>query len=266
MKPFSKRLKILNIWVDELDMPKALNRVSEFVESGKKLYTVFASNPEKNYSVPKNSFLYKMFRESDLLIPDGIGIVLAAKFLYDSKLERVPGCELMQNICAMSADRGYKIFIYGAKEDVNKAAVETLQKRHPSIKIVGRQNGYLLESEMDALIERINESEAEILFLALGSPKQELWISKYREQLKTVRVCQGIGGTLDVLAGTVKRAPQLFCNMGLEWLFRLMAEPSRIKRQMILPLFALDTFKLGITRSRDAAKIKNTKHEYKSNL
>jgi len=254
MKPFLRRFKILNIWVDELNMEQTLNRVNEFVEHGNKLHTVFASNPEKNYSVPQNSFLYKMFRQSDLLIPDGIGIVLAARFLYGSQLERVPGCELMQNISAMSADRGYKLFIYGAKEEVNKAAVDTLQKRHPSIKIVGRQNGYLPENEMDGLIERINESGAEILFLALGSPRQELWISKYREQLHTVRVCQGIGGTLDVLAGTVKRAPQLFCKMGLEWLFRLISDPSRLKRQMILPLFAVQILKLGITRNRVNAK------------
>ncbi len=250
MKQMLRRFEILNIWVDELNMEQALDRVREFVEQGKNVQTVFASNPEKNYSVPKDDFLYDMFRKSDLLIPDGIGIVLAAKFLYGSRLERVPGCELMQNICAMSADRGYKIFIYGAKEDVNRAAVHTLTDRHPSIEIVGRQNGYLPESEMNGLVERINESGAEILFLALGSPRQELWISKYRDQLHTVRVCQGIGGTLDVLAGTVKRAPQLFCRTGLEWLFRLISEPSRLKRQMILPLFAAQTIRDGLTQNR----------------
>jgi N-acetylglucosaminyldiphosphoundecaprenol N-acetyl-beta-D-mannosaminyltransferase len=249
MNQLLRRFEILNIWVDELNMDQALERVREFVEHGKKVHTVFASNPEKNYSVPRNNFLYDMFRKSDLLIPDGIGIVLAAKFLYGSQLKRVPGCELMQNICAMSADRGYKIFIYGAKEDVNKAAVETLTERHPSIEIVGSQNGYLAESEMNGLVERINKSGAEILFLALGSPKQELWISKYRDQLHTVRVCQGIGGTLDVLAGTVKRAPELFCRIGLEWLYRLLSEPSRLKRQMILPLFAAQTIRYGITQN-----------------
>jgi N-acetylglucosaminyldiphosphoundecaprenol N-acetyl-beta-D-mannosaminyltransferase len=249
MNQLLRRFEILNIWVDELNMKQALDRVREFVEHGKKVHTVFASNPEKNYSVPRNNFLYDMFRKSDLLIPDGIGIVLAAKFLYGSQLKRVPGCELMQNICAMSADRGYKIFIYGAKEDVNRAAVETLKERHPSIEIVGRQNGYLPESEMNGLVERINKSGAEILFLALGSPKQELWISKYRDQLHTVRVCQGIGGTLDVLAGTVKRAPELFCRIGLEWLYRLLSEPSRLKRQMILPLFAAQTIRHGITQN-----------------
>jgi N-acetylglucosaminyldiphosphoundecaprenol N-acetyl-beta-D-mannosaminyltransferase len=106
------------------------------------------------------------------------------------------------------------------------------------LKIVGCQNGYLSDDKMDELIDRINKSKAQILFLALGSPKQELWIANNRDRLKHVRVCQGIGGTLDVLAGTVKRAPEFYCKTGLEWFYRLMEEPSRIKRQVKLPLFA----------------------------
>lgn len=234
-----KRYSILNLWVDDCDMERALKLVVEFVDNGKTVHTVFASNPEKNYSVPKDVFLYDMFKKADLLIPDGIGMVLASKFIYNADVQRVPGCELMQNICKMSADKGYKIFIYGAKKEVNKAAVDELKARHPSIQIVGCQDGYLAENDMDSLIDRINASNAQILFLALGSPKQEMWISKYRSQLKNVRVCQGIGGTLDVLAGTVKRAPDFFCKMGIEWLYRLMAEPKRLKRQMKLPFFAI---------------------------
>ncbi|WP_080805143.1 WecB/TagA/CpsF family glycosyltransferase [Desulfamplus magnetovallimortis] len=249
-----KRFKILNIWVDELNMKQALERVNEFIRIGKGVHTVFASNPEKNFSVPENQFLFSMFKQADMLIPDGIGMVLAARWLYGSNLERVPGCELMQNTCAMAADKGYKIFIYGAKEEVNEAAVETLKKRHPTIEIVGRQNGYLPEDEMPDLIDRINQSGAEILFLALGSPKQELWIATYRDQLKTVRVCQGIGGTLDVLAGTVKRAPEFYCKTGLEWLYRLMSEPSRLKRQLSLPKFAFQVFRSGMMKKRNNRK------------
>lgn len=233
-----KRYTVLNLWIDDCDMNQALRRVAEFVEEGKRVHTVFASNPEKNNSVPKDPFLHNMFRNADMLIPDGIGMVLAARMLYGTKVERVPGCELMQSICKMSADKGYKVFIYGAREEVNEAAADNLKERHPSIQIVGRQNGYLGDEQMDGLIDRINDSKAQILFLALGSPKQEMWISRYREQLKHVRVCQGIGGTLDVLAGTVKRAPDFFCRMGIEWLYRLMAEPKRLKRQIILPMFA----------------------------
>ena len=256
MEKSPKRYQVLNIWVDELNMQQALERVNAFIKRGKGMHTVFASNPEKNFSVPKNYFLFIMFKQADMLIPDGIGMVLAAKWLYKSKLERVPGCELMQNTCAMAADKGYKIFIYGAKEEVNEAAVETLKKRHPTIEIVGRQNGYLPEDEMPDLIDSINQSGAEILFLALGSPKQELWIATYRDQLKTVRVCQGIGGTLDVLAGTVKRAPEFYCRTGTEWLYRLLSEPTRLKRQLSLPKFAFQVLRYGIMKNRNNRKIK----------
>lgn len=233
-----QRYPVLNLWIDDCDMNRALSRVVHFVENGDKVHTVFASNPEKNYSVPKDPFLYSMFKDADLLIPDGVGMVLAANWLHKILVKRVPGCELMQNICSLAADKGYRVFLYGAKEEVNKAASDELSRRHPTLNIVGRQNGYLSDDEMDELIDRINESRAQILFLALGSPKQELWIAKNRDRLKHVRVCQGIGGTLDVLAGTVKRAPEFFCKTGLEWLYRLLEEPSRIKRQIKLPLFA----------------------------
>jgi len=233
-----RRLPVLNLWVDDCNMEKALAQVCNYIEHGKKIHTIFASNPEKNFSVPEDAFLYDMFKRADLLIPDGIGMVMAAKWLHNTEIQRVPGCELMQNICKISADKGYKIFIYGAREAVNAAAVKELKTRHPSIQIVGRQDGYLGDEDMDSLIERINESKTQILFIALGSPKQEMWISRYRDQLENVRVCQGIGGTLDVLAGTVKRAPDFFCKMGMEWLYRLIAEPKRLKRQIKLPIFA----------------------------
>nr|WP_319392942.1 WecB/TagA/CpsF family glycosyltransferase [uncultured Desulfobacter sp.] len=228
----------MNLWVDDCDMERAIKRIVEFVDKGDRVHTVFASNPEKNYSVPKNPFLYSMFKEADLLIPDGVGMVLAANWLHKTSVKRVPGCELMQNFCSLSADKGYRIFLYGAKEAVNKAAEEELRRRHPTLRIAGRQNGYLSDNKMEELINRINESRAQILFLALGSPKQELWIAKNRDRLKHVRVCQGIGGTLDVLAGAVKRAPEFYCKTGLEWFYRLVEEPARIKRQIKLPLFA----------------------------
>ena len=233
-----ERYPILDVWVDAVDMRLALEKVVEFVESGDRVHTIFASNPEKNFSVPRDPLLYKMFQEADLLIPDGIGMVLAAGILHGARLERVPGCELMQNICGLAAERGYEIFIYGAREEVNKAAADRLAVRFPGLRIAGRAHGYIPDAEMDALIGRINASGARILFLALGSPKQEQWISRYRERLGRVRVCQGIGGTLDVLAGIVKRAPDFYCRLGLEWLYRLLSEPRRLGRQKVLPVFA----------------------------
>lgn len=243
MMNMAMRNSVLDIWVDSVTMTDALAKVVEFVEDGDRLHTVFAVNPEKNFSVPKDRLLMESFRSADLLIPDGIGIVLAARFLCGARLERVPGCELMQHICELCAQKGYGIFIYGAGEAINQEAVRALELTYPGISIVGRANGYLSDDAMPELVRKINDSGAQVLFLALGSPKQEQWIARYRGKLKHVRVCQGIGGTLDVLTGNVNRAPRIFCQLGLEWLYRLVSEPKRLRRQMVLPLFALQVLK-----------------------
>ncbi|MEZ4601738.1 MAG: WecB/TagA/CpsF family glycosyltransferase [Syntrophotaleaceae bacterium] len=235
-----KRLKVLNVWVDPVDMDQAVSRVEEFVERGDRPHAIFAVNPEKNFSVPKNPALHETFRQADLLIPDGIGVVYAARLLHKARLKRVPGVELMAAICSLAAKKGYKVFLYGAKEEVNRGAAEELVRRYPGLNIVDRCNGYVKEQEMPALVERINASQADILFIALGSPRQEDWYARHREALRTVRVVQGIGGTLDTIVGTVKRAPAFWCRLNGEWLYRLLSEPKRIHRQRVLPLFALD--------------------------
>ena len=243
MSTHENRLKILNVWVDPVNMNGALQRVENFIEKGDRPHSVFAVNPEKNFSVPRDPNLHKVFRDADLLIPDGIGVVMAARILYRVGLSRVPGVEMMDEICRLSAQKGYRVFIYGAKEEVSAKSVEVLQKRYPSLEIVGRANGFVPAEEMPKLIEQINASGAQVLFLALGSPRQENWFATYANQLCTVRVCQGIGGTLDTIAGTVKRAPEFWCNMNLEWLYRLMSEPKRIARQKVLPIFAYQVFR-----------------------
>ena len=244
----SNRLKILNIWVDAVTRQQALQLVQDFIEHGDRPHVVFASNPEKNFSVPRDPALYDTFKNADLLLPDGIGMVKAAKIIYGIEINRIPGVEFMGEICRLCAENGYKVFVYGAKEEVNREAVEVLKTRYPGINIVGRANGYLKEEEMPALVNRINESGAQVLFLALGSPKQEQWYVRYRDELKTVRVCQGIGGSLDAVTGRVKRAPEFWCRIGLEWFYRLISEPKRIKRQKVLPLFAFQVLLAAITR------------------
>lgn len=233
-----KRLNILNIWVDPVTKAEALERVRNFLEHGKRAHSVFAANPEKNFSVPRNPELYEAYKEADLLLPDGIGIVAAARILYGARVTRVPGSEFIYDICNLAAREGYGVFLYGASEKVNKASVEKLKNRYPMLQIVGRSNGYVKEEEMGGLIQKINASMADILFLALGSPKQEIWFATYKGHLQNVRVCQGVGGTLDTIAGNVNRAPEIWCKYNIEWLYRLLKEPKRIKRQKVLPLFA----------------------------
>ncbi len=230
------RLPILDIWVDPVDRELAIDRVRGFLE-GNKPCCIFAANPEKNFSVPKDPLLYDVFKKAELLIPDGIGIVLAAKLLYGATLSRVPGVELMMDICHLATEAKKSVFIYGSREAVNKAAVERLQLKYPNLIVAGRSNGYVPESEMPQLIARINDSGADILFLALGSPRQEKWFAAHAPELTQVKVCQGIGGTLDTIAGTVKRAPAIWQKLSIEWLYRLLREPKRVRRQKVLPVF-----------------------------
>lgn len=237
------RLKILDVWVDPVTMSGALDRVEAFVEKGARPHAVFAVNPEKNFSVPSDPALHDIFRGADLLIPDGIGVVLAARLLHGVRLTRVPGVELMERICGLAAKRGYGIFLYGAREAVNEKASRTLQERYPGLRVAGRSDGFVTEEEMPALIDRINGSGAQVLFLALGSPRQEKWFARHGGSLATVRVCQGIGGTLDTIAGTVRRAPAAWCRLNAEWLYRLLKEPTRIRRQRVLPLFVFRLFR-----------------------
>ena len=255
MAALGKRLPVLDVWVDQVDMGGAVEYVRTTLRNGKKPHVIFAVNPEKNFSVPRDPILYDTFRKADLLIPDGVGVVLAARILHGAVLSRVPGVELMEKICALAAAEGHPIFIYGSKEEVNAKAAQTLKRRHPTLNIAGRSDGYVKEHEMDALIADINRSAAEILFLALGSPKQEKWYATYSPRLEHVRICQGIGGTLDTIAGNVKRAPEIWRRFSAEWLYRLLADPKRVKRQKVLPLFALKVLlrKMGVGHSKASA-------------
>lgn len=235
MKP--ERIEILSVPVDCLNMDSALEAVETMI-TGDKPQAIIAVNPEKVIKAQKDPSLMSLLRKTGLLIPDGIGVVLAARFLKLGQFERVAGSELMPVICEMAAKKGYRVFLFGASPEVNKRVVQVLHERFPDLQITGNQDGFVKENEMPVLIERINQSRAQILFLALGSPKQELWMEKYLPQLETVRACQGVGGTFDVIAGSVKRAPQFFIKMNSEWLYRLLSQPQRIFRQSALPIFA----------------------------
>lgn len=243
-----QRVGILDAAVDCIDMTTALELVEHLIGEAKQAGTVLSVNPEKIYALRQDSFLRNFFDKATILIPDGIGIVFAMR-MKGLKAERVAGADLMQQICAQAEKKGYRIFIYGAKEDVNRAAVERLRERHPTIQIVGHANGYIKEEDMDALVTQINESKAEILFVALGSPRQEKWMAKYLDQLVTVKICQGIGGTLDTIVGTVKRAPLFMQRLNLEWLYRLLQQPTRAGRQIKLLRYV---WEIGLDRLRSS--------------
>ena len=239
MKP--KRVHLLGVPLDCVNMKQSLERVDDMI-CGQCPQAVIAINPEKIIKAQSDAKLLHWLHQAGLLIPDGIGAVVGVRFLTAEAIERVPGSELMPAICERSVAKGYKLFLFGARPEVNQKAVEVLTRRYPGIRIVGNQHGFVKDSEMPALVERINASEADVLFVALGSPRQELWMEQYLPQLN-VKVCQGVGGTFDVIAGNVQRAPLVFRRLHLEWFYRLITNPKRLVRQTALPKFALSVLR-----------------------
>jgi N-acetylglucosaminyldiphosphoundecaprenol N-acetyl-beta-D-mannosaminyltransferase len=218
-------------------MEQALQVVEEMLR-GERADTVVAVNPEKVMRARRDPVLLGQLMRAGLLIPDGIGVVVAARGQQARPVERVAGSDLMPLLCGLAAGRGYKIFLFGASAEANDAAVRALRERFPGLAIAGAQHGFVRDEDMPDVIRGINESGAEILFVALGTPMQEMWIDRWQPELR-VKVVQGVGGTFDVLAGRVRRAPTAWRKVHLEWLYRLMCEPRRIRRQAALPQFAV---------------------------
>lgn len=231
-----KRIDVLGVPVDCVDMEGAV-RYAESLFDERRAHTILAVNPEKVMRAREDPVLLRQLKEADLLIPDGIGVVLAARLLGLGRLGRVAGSELMPALCERAAATQHGVYLFGAEESVNKQAAKELVLRFPGLVVVGRHHGYVNKQDLPDLIEDINRSKAAVLFVALGSPRQEQWVGEFREQLK-VGVCQGVGGTFDVIAGRVHRAPSLFIRLNLEWLYRLLSQPRRLLRQSALPRFA----------------------------
>lgn len=227
---------VLGVNVNTENYDGLMTQVFDRIEKKEKALIV-AINPEKIIKAKQDPSLKKLLNDAEFQIPDGIGVILASKIQKGQIRERVTGVDMMMRLCEEAAKRSKPIFLYGGKPGVADKAKEKLESLFPSIKIVGTQDGY--EKDPQKVNDKINVAKPDILFVAMGSPKQENWINDNRDQLHPT-IYQGVGGSFDVLAGTVKRAPEAFQKAGLEWLYRLLKEPKRIKRQMALPLFLLE--------------------------
>lgn len=234
-----ERVRVLGVPVDVLcGLSEAVDAVEALVERDDgRARAVLAVNPEKVMAARDDPALLKTLDDAGLLIPDGIGVVLALRWLKRKRARRVPGVELMDALCHRAAERGWPVFLLGAKADTNAAAAEALARRIPELSLAGRRDGYFAKADEAGVIEAINASGAKLLFVALGSPKQELWMREHAAHLD-VRICQGVGGSFDVLAGNVRRAPALFRRLNLEWFYRLASQPSRLFRQRALATFS----------------------------
>lgn len=237
------KVNILGVNVDRVDIQEAADRIFQMLEE-RRPHSVYTPNSEIIMQAYENAEFRDLLNRADLLTADGIGVVYASRILHKPIDERAAGYDIACRVLAGIAKTGHRLFLFGGKPGVAEQAREKLQAQYEFLNIVGTHNGYFSPEEEPEIVEEINRSGADIVFVCLGAPTQEKWIDRNLPKLQA-KVLMGIGGSLDVFAGNVERAPERWCNLGLEWLYRLIKEPWRIGRMMALPKFALTVFLKG---------------------
>lgn len=228
--------KILSVNFDNVNMDEALNIAFKAAEDGRKCMVV-TPNAEIAYMAEKDKKLLDIINEAGLVLPDGVGVILASKIIGKPLKQKVAGVEFAESLLSKYSG---PVYLLGGKPGVAATAKSNLEKKYPGCNIVGVNDGYFKNA--DEVIEKINQSGAKVLFVCLGAPKQEFFIHENMSKLSP-SVIAGLGGSLDVFAGTAKRAPDIFIKLGLEWFYRLLKQPSRIKRMSVLPLYVLKSVK-----------------------
>lgn len=237
--------KIYGINIDNTTLEEARKKVEEYLRQDK-LRIIATPNTEIVMAAKDNPRLKSIINEADLVIPDGIGLIYASKIKKKPLKERVTGFDLSIKLLEIGNRNGYSIYLLGGKDGVAKVAGENIKRNYPNINLLGSHNGYFDSDEELKIIEEINSKKPDIIFVGLGFPKQDIWINENKDRIKG-KVIIGNGGVIDILAGNSKRAPKIFQRLGLEWLYRLIQNPSRIKRQLVLPKFILEViFKKNI--------------------
>lgn len=246
-----ERENFLGINIDPLTMDETLSKISSIVE--KKVITQHVViNVAKLVYAHKNKMLMEIINSCGLINVDGAGIVLGAKLLGINIPERVAGIDLMENLVEYSSKKGYKIYFFGAEENIVQKVVDVYSEKYPNLEIAGYRNGYYTKQEEPLIAQTIKDSAADILFVAMGSPQKELFLNKYLEFME-VPFVMGVGGSFDVVAGKVERAPIWIQKAGFEWLYRLMQEPGRLWRRYLTTntLFMLMILQAFFVRRKD---------------
>ena len=228
---------ILGIPVDSITMSEAVDKIGTFIKEDT-LHTVYTPNAEIMMAAVRDPELKDILAEADMLTADGAGVVLASKLLGRRVPEKVSGVDLVNKIFKTYAGKGIRCFFFGAKPGVAEEAAGNVERDCPGVIVAGWRNGYFTDDQDDEIVNSINASGADILLVALGAPKQEKWIHSHRNALN-VKVCIGVGGTLNILSGRVRLCPDFFRKHGLEWFYRLCKEPRRAVRMLDLPRFIL---------------------------
>lgn len=229
-----KKVSVLGVSFDNKTKEVFLEELMKRINRKEKTFVVTA-NPEIVMYAKKDPSYMSLIKEADYVVADGIGIIKGSKILGTPIVERVAGYDLMLELLAQANQKQSRVYLLGAKEEVLQKTVERVKERYPSIQLVGARNGYFDLSD-SSVIEDVQQTKPDMVFVAIGYPRQEQWIHEY---LKTASqgLLMGVGGSFDVLSGKSKRSPDIFIRLNAEWLYRLIKQPTRFKRMMALPLF-----------------------------
>ena len=230
---------VLGVQYDNITMEEAVAAGRAFLTGTKTAYCV-TPNAEMAYEAIHDEAFREVLNSADLVLPDGAGVVLGAKVLKTPLKQKVAGIEFAQNMLSVYEELGSRLYLLGSKPGVAELAAEKMLEKHPKLLICGTADGYFKDE--NEVIRKINEANADALYVCLGAPKQEYFMFRHRDELN-LRLMAGLGGTLDGIAGTVKRAPKWMIKLQLEWLYRLIKEPRRLGRMMRLPKFVFAAIK-----------------------
>ncbi|MDI3298873.1 MAG: WecB/TagA/CpsF family glycosyltransferase [Bacillota bacterium] len=237
--PAKQRIRILGVPVDAVTMREAVERILAWCEApGERMRVVLTPNPEIIMATQGDAHLRAWLEQADLLTPDGVGIVWAAARLGHPLPERVTGIDLLERLLAEGAPRGLRVFLLGGAPQVAELAERAIERDHPGLRVVGTYHGYFGPDEESYVLDHIRALEPQLLVTGMGMGRDQRWLVAHRE-VTGAAVGLGVGGALDVLAGLKPRAPRWMIRAHLEWLYRLVREPSRWRRQLALPRFVL---------------------------
>lgn len=239
-----KKINVLNVTFDNVTKEEAVRSAMDCIQEHKGSYVV-TPNPEIVMEAATNPLLTEALEDASLVLPDGIGIIYGAKILGTPLKEKIPGIDFADDLMQCLSKQGGCVYLLGAKPGIAEMAGNNLAAKYPGLKIAGCSDGYFDDDQ--AVIDEINRKKPDLLLVCLGFPKQEIWMHNNKGHLD-VGLMAGLGGSLDVFAGVVERAPKNWQKLGLEWLYRLIKQPSRFGRMLRLPLFLLCVIKKRVMK------------------
>lgn len=247
-----KRYPILNTYVNAISMEETIAEVEKIIKAGKPTQHVVINALKVNL-MNENAELQKIVNACPLINADGASIVWAAKKLGVPLTERVAGIDLFENLVKLAAEKGYKIYLFGAKEEVVQKVKKIFEEKYPTLQIVGVRNGYFTETDEPEIVKNMAKSGADMMFVAFSSPKKEFWVNKYLNDLN-IPFVMGVGGSFDVVAGVTDRAPKWMQDHGLEWFYRFIQEPRRLWNRYVVGNWKFVAYTYKVKREQKAAK------------